>query len=111
MLNPAIVAPVGEVRLRRAESLGKKWWDSARSRVFKVRLDLVGNNADHLAYQSLRCSRSGGNCASIAGATGKTYLLTGSDVGWKIGVRVTATNAAGSGSATSEPTAVVKRAT
>jgi len=62
------------------------------------------------AYQWLRCGKSGGSCTSIAGATSKTYVLTGSDVGSKVRVRVTATNTFSSGSAMSETTAVVKRA-
>jgi glucose/arabinose dehydrogenase len=61
-------------------------------------------------YEWLRCSKSGANCAGIPGATGKTHLLTSNDIGSKIRVRVTATNVLGSGSALSDPTAVVKRA-
>lgn len=64
------------------------------------------------AYRWVLCGRDGGardgsNCAPIAGATGPGYRLTGSDVGWRLRVRVTATNDAGSATAASEPTSVV----
>jgi hypothetical protein len=58
-------------------------------------------------YQWLRCSMDGSNCQSIPSATGSAYLLTSSEVGRRVRVLVTATNAAGSASATSVATAIV----
>jgi hypothetical protein len=52
-----------------------------------------------------RCDSSGNNCANIA--TGTSYVLTATDVGSTMRASVTATNAAGSVSAASPPTAVV----
>jgi uncharacterized repeat protein (TIGR01451 family) len=56
------------------------------------------------AYRWLRCDKSGAGCAAITGATDSTYTLTSADVGHEIRVRVTASNAAGSSSADSDPT-------
>ena len=56
------------------------------------------------AYQWQRCASS---CSNISGATGVTYAVQSSDVGDTIDVVVTATNAAGSGQATSAKTATV----
>src|SRR5207247_2498832 len=50
-------------------------------------------------------SCSSGTCLDSAGATDSTYVLTGAEVGSTIDVVVTATNAAGTASATSDPTA------
>ena len=50
----------------------------------------------------------GSNCAPIGGATGTAYRLRDADVGIRIRVRVTATNADGSDSAASNPTAIVQ---
>lgn len=58
------------------------------------------------AYQWQRCSSSG--CTTITGATAPTYTLTRSDKGHHIRVAVTATNAAGSATATSAKTPAVK---
>jgi hypothetical protein len=58
----------------------------------------------------LRCSRTGGKCASIKGATGKAYRLTTRDAGHRLRVRVVASNLAGSARSTSAATRVVKRA-
>jgi hypothetical protein len=58
-------------------------------------------------YQWQRCDAAGGNCASIAGATGQTYKLTSADVGHTVRVSVTGKNARGSSTASSNPTAVV----
>jgi glucose/arabinose dehydrogenase len=60
------------------------------------------------AYAWLRCA--GGRCAAIGGATGSAYTLTALDVGSRIVVRVTASNAGGSAAAQSGPTAVVTKA-
>jgi hypothetical protein len=49
----------------------------------------------------------GSNCQSIPSATGSAYLLTSNEVGRRVRVLVTATNAAGSASATSVATAIV----
>ena len=58
-------------------------------------------------YQWLRCLMDGSNCQNIPGATGPTYSLTSSEVGRRVRVLVTATNAAGSASSTSAATAIV----
>ena len=54
------------------------------------------------SYAWLRCHGNGsGSCATIGGADGATYVLTGDDVGFRIEVTVTAANAGGTGSADS----------
>jgi hypothetical protein len=61
----------------------------------------------------VRCPSDGGsfdasNCAVIAGATGEFYELAAGDVGFRLRLVVTATNADGSTTAASNPTAIVK---
>jgi hypothetical protein len=60
------------------------------------------------AYQWQRCNASGGSCASLAGATATSYILTGDDVGSRVRVVVTTSNSSGSGTANSALTAVVQ---
>ncbi len=52
-------------------------------------------------YQWQGCNATGGECEEITGATASTYRLADDDVGGSVRVVVTATNLAGSGSATS----------
>ncbi|MEA2216343.1 MAG: hypothetical protein QOK19_1904 [Solirubrobacteraceae bacterium] len=60
------------------------------------------------AYQWLLCNSAGAACKEVSGATGTTLgLLTGM-IGQTARLVVTATNGAGSTSATSEPTSVIK---
>lgn len=58
-------------------------------------------------YQWLRCDAGGAACAAIGGATGSGYTVADADVGRTIRVEVTASNADGTGQATSSQTAVV----
>ena len=60
-------------------------------------------------YRWVRCGPNGGlpdgsNCSRISGATGKTYQLRSADVGFRLRVRVTATNSSGSATVASNPT-------
>src|SRR5205823_6606422 len=58
-------------------------------------------------YQWRRCANG---CADLAGATGQTYTPVAADVGATLRVAVTATNSAGSATATSADTASVQAA-
>ncbi len=69
------------------------------------------NGPTSYGYAWQDCDTSGSGCTTISGATASTYTLAASDVGDTIRVVVTASNAAGSGSATSQPTAAVTAAT
>jgi len=60
------------------------------------------------AFQWQRCDSSGGSCKPIASATGTRYTVTSADVGQTLKIGVTATNASGSGTATSRATDSVK---
>jgi hypothetical protein len=62
------------------------------------------------SYQWLSCDASGGSCSPVAGATDATYTPGGSDVGTKVEVTVTVTNAGGTASATSPPSTAVAQA-
>lgn len=63
--------------------------------------------------QWTRCPASGGapdasNCAALGGATTEKYIPSADDVGNRLRVRVTASNADGTKTAASNPTAIVK---
>jgi hypothetical protein len=58
-------------------------------------------------YRWLRCNASGSGCDPIAGATGPTYQVRMSDIGFTLRARVTAINDAGSMTRDSEPSALV----
>ena len=62
------------------------------------------------AYQWQRCDVTGENCADVTGANGSTYGVRSADVGHTLQVKVTATNLAGSTSASSNNSAVVESA-
>jgi hypothetical protein len=67
----------------------------------------TGRQPISFSYAWLRCNTAGGECAAIAGATGRTYRLTSADVGRKIRANVTARNAIGSVTVMSGESAVV----
>jgi hypothetical protein len=70
----------------------------------------TGTPPPTFAYQWQRCDGAGSNCLDIAGAAGTTYVLQAADVGGTLRVRVTATNAAGTASATSAATVLIATA-
>ncbi len=59
------------------------------------------------AYQWQSCNSTGGSCKKITGASASTYRVLGSQIGGTLRAMVTAENAAGSKTATSETTAVI----
>lgn len=64
------------------------------------------------AYQWVRCGADGGrpdggDCAIVSGGTRRDYRLGTADIGFRMRVRVTATNSDGSRVAASNPTATV----
>jgi hypothetical protein len=65
---------------------------------------------DRFGYQWQRCGADGNGCTDVAGATGKTYGVRSADLQSRLRVVVQAANSAGSGTATSDPSAVVATA-
>lgn len=65
------------------------------------------NSPTSYAFQWSRCDSAGANCVAVAGASSSIYALGSADVGDRVVVTVTATNAGGSASATSLPTTAV----
>ena len=68
----------------------------------------TGTEPISYAYQWQRCDSNGGNCASVPGATSRTYAVTAADVNRSVRVIVTARNSGGSRAATSAPTGVAQ---
>src|SRR2546423_8311470 len=59
-------------------------------------------------YQWVRCDTAGGSCTPVAGANSERYTVATADVDHRLRVTVTASNADGSGNATSRATEAVK---
>jgi hypothetical protein len=68
-----------------------------------------GTNPMTFTYQWQRCNSAGASCVGISGATAKVYRVATADVGNRLRVQVTARNASGSRTATSQPTSAVDR--
>jgi hypothetical protein len=66
----------------------------------------VGRQPIAFSYAWLRCNNAGGECAAIAGATGRNYRVTSSDIGHRLRVNVTARNAIGSATVMSGESAI-----
>lgn len=66
-----------------------------------------GTTPLRFAFQWQRCTQDGNACSPIGQATAQAYTLVQADVGHTVRVAVTASNAAGSGSAVSGRTRVV----
>jgi hypothetical protein len=65
------------------------------------------NGPTGFAFQWRRCDASGSGCTAVSGATSESYVLSTSDLGHRVQVVVTASNAGGSASAGSAPSDVV----
>ncbi len=59
------------------------------------------------AYQWRRCDEGGAGCVTVGGAASPTYRLTARDVGRRMRVSITASNAGGSRTSISKATSVV----
>lgn len=68
----------------------------------------IGDQPITYSFRWLRCDAAGRECGEIANATDNTYVVVQQDVGRTLRVRVTARNDAGTRSALSNPTAVVR---
>ena len=67
-----------------------------------------GVPAPAFAYQWSDCDQSGQNCSALQGATSQTYTVTAANIGSTIEVVLTASNSAGTTSASSAPSATVQ---
>jgi subtilisin family serine protease len=67
----------------------------------------TGSSPMASAFQWQRCDSTGAGCTNLGGATASSYTLGSPDVGWRLRVVETATNAYGAGAASSAATAAV----
>jgi hypothetical protein len=65
------------------------------------------NEPTSFKFQWERCNTSGAECSSISGATGSSRTATAEDSGHTLRIEVTAANAAGAGTATSNSTGTI----
>jgi len=86
---------------------------SGRAIVGEILLAVPGKYAggipEQFAFRWQRCNGTGASCATIAGETKQTYTVRASDEDTTIRVVVRATNLYGSDTATSAPTAPVRK--
>lgn len=73
----------------------------------------TGTGPLQFSYAWVRCGADGGrpdggDCTIVSGATSRRYTLRAADVGFRMRIRVTATNAEGAQTVASNPTAVVQ---
>ncbi|MFN8222286.1 MAG: hypothetical protein U0R50_03445 [Gaiellales bacterium] len=74
------------------------------------------NNPTSYGYQWVRCGSNGGksdgsDCAAISGASTTSYVVGSGDVNRRLRIRITASNADGSRTAASNPTALISSTT
>jgi hypothetical protein len=67
----------------------------------------TGEDPTQFTYQWQSCDGTGAICANISGATGKVYRVATADVGKRLRVQVTAKNASGGSTATTQATSAV----
>jgi hypothetical protein len=70
-----------------------------------------GSTPIAFTYQWRRCNDEGADCSDVGGATRQTYVLGSGDVGKRVRVRVTASNADGTSNALSNATWEVTQGT
>ena len=93
--NTALPSITGTTRVGRTLTAGDGTWS--------------GSLPMTMAYQWLRCTTTSlSSCVAISGATGKSYVATSSDVDRRLRVRVTAANAGGANTATSNATGRIR---
>ena len=95
----AIVAPAAQPTITGTPAVGQT--------LTAVEGTFTGAPPSTYTYQWQRCDTTGAACAAIPTAVSKTYVLAAADLARSLRVLVTATNATGSSSATSVPTAVI----
>ena len=109
----AVVALTGGVAQAQSQAAPDNSTEPSVSGTPEIGKTLTGNHGVWsggtitYVYAWLRCDANGNSCATVANATSTTYSLAGADAGARMRFRVTASNADGPATATSNPTGVV----
>lgn len=93
------IAPVAQVSISGTTTVG--------NRLSASTVGTTGSTPITYTYQWLRSTTAGGTYTAISGATSSRYLLATADRGQYIKVRLTATNTAGTSTATSAATTII----
>jgi hypothetical protein len=103
----AVQAPAPPVQAPANSGLPVVSGSAQQGQVLTTSQGTWSNGPTGYGYQWQDCNSSGAGCAAISGATSASYMLTGNDTGHTVRSVVTATNTAGSASATSAQTQAV----